>query len=185
MENAVGHPRSWQFICGPNRFFHVFRSLSDPIHHLGQVPAKARLGRSVLISRPVSRISQMLFKRQNDRTLGRFTVLMCPRAVPSLFLLKQQRQTVTTILPTCSLHRTPLQSSVNTLGLCAILAHFQMSEDWMEIRRRLKTLTVYRSASTESVSKRARRHFYFFIRPPHKLLCAPRSPWIANTASVL
>src|SRR5882757_6202102 len=33
--------------------FHAFRSLSDPIHHLGQVPAKARLGRSVLISRLV------------------------------------------------------------------------------------------------------------------------------------
>jgi len=115
----------------------------------------------------------------------RFMVLMCPRAVPSLFLLKQQRQTVTTILPTCSLHRTPLQSSVSTLGLCAILAHFQMSEDWMEIQRRLKTPKAYRSASTESVSKRARRHFYFFIRPPHKLLCAPRSPWIANTASLL
>jgi hypothetical protein len=123
--------------------------------------------------------------RRNYRTLRRFTVLMCPRAVPSLFLLKQQRQTVTTILPTFSLHRTPLQSSVSTLGLCAIFAHFQMSEDWMEIRRRLKTPTLYRSASRESVSKRARRHFYFFIRPPHKLLCAPRSPWIANTASVL
>jgi hypothetical protein len=93
----------------------------------------------------------------------RFMVLMCPRAVPSLFLLKQQRQTVTTILPTCSLQRTPSQSSVSTLGLCAILAHFQMSEDWMEIQRRLKTPKAYRSTSTESVSKRARRHFIFSL----------------------
>ena len=29
MENAVGHPRSWQFICGPQRLFHVFQSNSE------------------------------------------------------------------------------------------------------------------------------------------------------------
>jgi hypothetical protein len=44
MENFVGHPRSWEFVCGPDRFFHVFRPLSDPILHLGQVPANPCLG---------------------------------------------------------------------------------------------------------------------------------------------
>jgi hypothetical protein len=25
-ENTVGHPRSWDFIYGPNSFFHVFQT---------------------------------------------------------------------------------------------------------------------------------------------------------------
>jgi hypothetical protein len=41
LENTVDCSRSWEFICGPNLFFHIFQSLSDPIHHLGPVPAKA------------------------------------------------------------------------------------------------------------------------------------------------
>ena len=43
MENTEGHPRSWEFICALTDFF-TFRPLSDPIHHFGQLPAKACLG---------------------------------------------------------------------------------------------------------------------------------------------
>ena len=85
-----------------------------------------------------------------------------------LEMLGRSRQDVT-IRPVKSacrhapLYERILKLAERTLGLCAILAHCQMSEDWMEIQRRLKTPKAYRSASTESVSKRARRHFIFSL----------------------
>jgi hypothetical protein len=69
MENAVGHPRSWQFICGLVDFF----TSSGPLAILSIISDKCRLrhrlGRSVLISRPVYR-DGIIGSGQENRTLA-------------------------------------------------------------------------------------------------------------------